>query len=377
MPSAPASADPATGAPGHRTECVDLPIGGMTCASCAMRIEKNLNRVDGVQATVNYATERATVEFDPSRVAPARLVEVVEETGYRTAVPAAAGGEDAHDGTGAGEREHGAHDHEYGDLGVLRTRLIISSVLALPVLLLSMVPALQFDGWQWVALGLATPVVFYGGWPFHRATWINLRHRAVTMDTLISIGTLAAWLWSVVAMLFLGAGAADMRMTFDLSLQRGAGSDEVYFEVASVVTVFLLAGRYFEARAKRTAGDALTALLELGAKDVGVLEADGTERRIPTEQLEPGDRFVVRPGERIATDGVVESGRSAVDRSVLTGESVPVEVGPGTAVTGATVNAGGRLVVVATRVGAANYTLVADVARLPAKVSEIYRRLTS
>ena len=244
----------------------------------------------------------------------------------------------------------------------LRRRLVVAAVLSVPVLLMSMVPALQFDNFQWLSLRLVSPVVLWAGWPFHRAAWANLRHGAATMDTLISLGTLAAWLWSLYA-LFLGdAGMNDMRMAFDVVPRSGAGADQIYLETAGIVTTFLLTGRYLEARAKRRAGAALEALLDLGAKDVAVLDADGTERRVPVEQLAVGDRFVVRPGEKVATDGVVEAGASAVDRSLLTGESVPVEVGPGADVAGATINAGGRLVVRATRVGAD--TALAQIARL-------------
>jgi P-type Cu+ transporter len=327
-------------------EHVDLPITGMTCASCANRIERRLNKLDGVSATVNYATEKASVEFDGASVAPDQLLEAVEAAGYRAELPSA---------------EPEAPAEERPD-EPLRRRLILSGVLSLPVLLISMVPAFQFDNWQWLALNLATPVVLWGAWPFHQAAWANLRHGTATMDTLVSLGVLAAWLWSLYA-LFLGdAGMPDMRMSFDLIPEAGAGADEIYLETASVVTTFILAGRYFEARAKRRAGAALKALLELGAKDVAVLDAEGNERRIPTEQLQVGDRFVVRPGEKVATDGVVEAGASAVDMSMLTGESVPVEVQTGSEVVGATVNAGGRLVVRATKVGAD--TALAQIAAL-------------
>jgi Cu+-exporting ATPase len=326
---------------------VELPITGMTCASCANRIERNLNRLDGVTATVNYATERATVEFDPAAVEPRELIAAVEAAGYEAALPA--------DGTPAPTPKE-------DPTAPLRRRLVISAVLALPVLLISMIPALQFDNWQWLALQLATPVVIWGAWPFHHAAWANLRRATATMDTLISVGTLTAWLWSVYA-LFLGeAGMAGMKMPFDLWPDPDAGADHIYLEVAAVVTVFVLAGRYFEARAKRSAGAALAALLELGAKDVAILDADGAERRVPVEQLAVGDRFVVRPGEKVATDGVVEQGVSAVDQSLLTGESVPVEKQPGDEVAGATVNAGGRLVIRATKVGAD--TALAQIARL-------------
>ncbi|HEV3001611.1 MAG TPA: heavy metal translocating P-type ATPase [Solirubrobacteraceae bacterium] len=327
---------------------VELPISGMTCASCANRIERKLNRLDGVSASVNYATERATVDFDPATVAPERLVEAVEAAGYQAVLPRA-------------EPEVLPAAEEPDETAPLRRRLVVSAALGVPAFALSMVPALQFDNWQWLVLQLATPVILWGAWPFHRAAWANLRHGAATMDTLISVGVLAAWLWSLYA-LFLGdAGMPGMRMAFDLIPEAGA-EDHVYLEVGAIVTVFILAGRYFEARAKRRAGAALTALLELGAKDVAVLDGAGAERRVPVEQLRVGDRFLVRPGEKVATDGIVEEGRSAVDQSLLTGESVPVEKGPGDTVAGATVNAGGRLVVRATRVGAD--TALAQIARL-------------
>jgi Cu+-exporting ATPase len=330
------------------TEHLDLPITGMTCASCATRIERKLNKLDGVRASVNYATERATVEFDSGSVEPKRLVKAVESVGYGAALPA--------------EEAESGHRDEPDPTAPLRRRLIVSALLSAPVLLFSMVPACQFDNWQWLALQLATPVVVWGAWPFHRAAWTNLKHGAATMDTLISVGTLAAWLWSLYA-LFLGdAGMTGMEMEFDLIPSPGEATDEIYLEVAAVVTTFVLAGRYFEARAKRRAGAALEALLELGAKEVSVLGSDGGERLVPVEELKPGQRFLVRPGEKVATDGVVEEGRSAVDMSMLTGEPVPVEVGPGSELAGATVNAGGRLVVRATRVGAD--TALAQIARL-------------
>jgi P-type Cu+ transporter len=331
------------------TEHLDLPITGMTCASCASRIEKKLNRLDGVEASVNYATEKATVDYHAGSVAPEQLVQAVEAAGYQAALPSP---------EEAGEAEDGPRD----ETTALRTRLVVSALVSVPVLLLSMVPAFQFDNWQWLVLQLATPVVVWGAWPFHSAAWLNLRHGAATMDTLISVGVLAAWLWSLYA-LFLGdAGMTGMTMEFDLIPEPGAGVDEIYLEVASVVTTFVLAGRYFEARAKRRAGAAITALLELGARDAAVLDPDGNERRVPVEELRVGDRFLVRPGEKVATDGVVEDGRSAVDTSLLTGESVPVEVGPGVEVAGASINAGGRLVVRATKVGAD--TALAQIARL-------------
>ena len=327
---------------------LELPIEGMTCSTCAGRVEKSLNKLDGVEATVNFATERASVSFDPGRVAPEQLVEAVEGVGYSVALPAA----------GADEHEAPAPDPSEA----LRRRLIFAGVLSLPVLAISMIEPLQFRNWQWLALQLATPVVLWAGWPFHKAAWQNLRHGAATMDTLISVGTLAALGWSLVALFFLDAGTPGMTMPFELVTERGAASDHIYLEVAAVVTTFILAGRYFEARAKRRAGAALEALLDLGAKDVALLDADDQERRVPVEQLAVGDRFVVRPGEKVATDGIVESGSSAVDQSLVTGESVPVEVGPGDEVVGATINVGGRLVVRATRVG--EDTALAQIARL-------------
>jgi len=324
---------------------IELAIGGMTCASCANRIERKLNRIDGVTASVNYATEKAAVEYDPARTTPEALVDAVEQVGYSAHLPHAAETVSEPDPTAA-----------------LRRRLVVASALALPTLLMGMISALQFTYWQWLALQLATPVVLWAGWPFHVAAWKNLRHAAATMDTLISLGTLAAWGWSVVALFFLDAGTTGMKMPFELVPSRTAGTGQIYLEVAAVVIAFLLAGRYFEARAKRSAGAALRALVELGAKDASILAADGSERRVPVEELQPGDLFVVRPGEKVATDGVVVEGRSAVDQSLLTGESVPVEVGPDEAVAGATVNVGGRLVVRAERVGAD--TALAQIAKL-------------
>ncbi|SDL51468.1 Cu+-exporting ATPase [Nonomuraea maritima] len=324
---------------------VELTIGGMTCASCANRIERKLNKLDGVSATVNYATEKAKVTFT-TEIDPQVLISEVEKAGYTAALPAPPRAEDAEQA------------EEAGPVDELRRRLITSVVLSVPVVALAMIPALQFTYWQWLSLTLAAPVVAYGGWPFHKAAWTNLRHGAATMDTLISLGTLAAFGWSVWALFLGGAGMPGMTHPFSLAIERGAGADAIYLETAAAVTAFILAGRYFEARSKRRAGAALRALMELGAKDVEL--ADG--RRVPVEQLKAGDRFVVRPGEKIATDGVVEEGSSAVDASMLTGESVPVEVRPGDEVTGATVNAGGRLVVRATRVG--SDTQLAQMARL-------------
>ena len=333
------------------SEHVELPITGMTCASCANRIERRLNDLDGVHATVNYATERAAVEYDPATVAPERLLGAVEAAGYQAVLPST--------GPASGrEPEPAAEDATAS----LRRRLIVSALLSFPVLALSMVPALQFDNWQWLALNLATPVVLWGAWPLHRAAWANLKHGSATMDTLISVGVLAAWLWSLYALFIGDAGMPGMRMPFDLIPQSGEGANHIYLETAAVVTTLVLAGRYFEASAKRRAGAAMKALLELEAKDVAIVGADGGERRVPVDQLQVGDRFVVRPGEKVATDGIVEAGASAVDMSMLTGESVPVEVSPGSELAGATVNAGGRLVVRATRIGAD--TALAQIARL-------------
>ena len=328
---------------------IELEIGGMTCASCASRIEKNLNRIDGVSATVNYATEKATVRYADT-VTPADLVATVEKTGYTARVPEPERGE-----TVAGDAA------DSGALRALRTRLWVSLVLSVPVIVLAMVSPWQFSNWQWLSLTLAAPVVVYGGWPFHQAAWTNLRHGAATMDSLVSMGTLAAFGWSVWALFFGRAGEPGMTHPFTFTVTRGDGEANIYLEAAAGVTLFLLAGRYFEARSKRRAGAALRALLELGAKDVTVLR-DGAETRIPVGQLAVGDRFVVRPGEKVATDGVVEGGSSAVDAGMLTGESLPVEVGPGDQVVGATVNAGGRLIVRATRVGAG--TQLAQMAKL-------------
>ncbi|MYT22968.1 heavy metal translocating P-type ATPase [Streptomyces sp. SID7760] len=334
---------------------VELAIGGMTCASCAARIEKKLNRMDGVTATVNYATEKARVSYgDGVRVAD--LIATVVKTGYTAEEPPPPEPEPQLRAAGPGAVA--APDPE---LAALRERLLVSAALALPVVLLSMVPALQFDNWQWLSLTLAAPVVVWGALPFHKAAWTNARHGAATMDTLVSVGTLAAFAWSLWALFFGHAGMPGMRHGFDLTVSRTDGSSAIYLEVAAGVVSFILLGRYLEARSKRKAGAALKALLELGAKDVAVLRG-GAEVRIPVAQLAVGDRFVVRPGEKIATDGTVVEGASAVDASMLTGESVPVEVSAGDSVTGATVNTSGRLVVEATRVGAD--TQLARMARL-------------
>ncbi|MFI0577587.1 heavy metal translocating P-type ATPase [Streptomyces tendae] len=331
--------------PGHAE--VELLIGGMTCASCAARVEKKLNRMDGVTATVNYATEKARVSY-PATTGVADLIATVVKTGYTAEEPAPPPEPSDESGSEEGGSGEGGDDPE---LSALRQRLVVSVLLAAPVVLLAMVPALQFDNWQWLSLTLAAPVVVWGGLPFHRAAWTGLRHGAATMDTLVSLGTLAAFGWSLWALFFGDAGMPGMRHGFDLTVSRTDGASAIYLEAAAGVTAFLLLGRWLEARSKRRAGAALRALMELGAKDVAVLR-EGREVRIPVSRLAVGDRFVVRPGEKIATDGTVTEGASAVDASLLTGESVPVDVTVGDAVTGATVNAGGRLVVEATRVGA-------------------------
>ncbi|QKV69806.1 copper-translocating P-type ATPase [Streptomyces harbinensis] len=333
---------------------VELAIGGMTCASCAARIEKKLNRLEGVTASVNYATEKATVSYGGEVRVP-DLIAVVEKTGYTAAVPAPPAPEPAPapggaPGTAAGAGP-GTAPGTPDDLGVLRHRLLVTVALAVPVIVLAMVPAWQFEYWQWLSLTLAAPAVIWGGWSFHRAAFVNARHGAATMDTLVSIGTLAALAWSVWALFFGMAGHPGMTHPFELTIQRGDAGGDIYLEAAAGVTAFLLTGRYLEARAKRKAGAALRALMELGAKEVTVLR-DGVPVLLPVGRLAVGDRFLVRPGEKIATDGVVVEGSSAVDAAMLTGESVPVEVAVGDTVTGATVNAGGRLVVEATRVGA-------------------------
>ncbi len=335
------------------TAPVELEIGGMTCASCAARVEKKLNRMPGVEASVNYATEKARVLL-PDGVSIEDAIATVEATGYSATLPAPR----RTDPRPAGAEGEVPDDPEVESL---RQRLLVSAALTVPVAAMSMVPAWQFDNWQWLALTLAAPVVVWGALPFHRAAWTNAKHAAATMDTLISVGVTAAFGWSLYA-LFLGdAGMPGMRMSFVLIPDRGSGSGEIYLEVAAAVTTFILAGRYFEARAKKRSGAALRALLQMGAKDVAV-RREGRETRIPIDDLRVGDEFVVRPGEKIATDGVVVEGSSPVDASMLTGEAVPVEVAPGDDVVGATVNAGGRLVVRAARVGAD--TQLAQMARL-------------
>jgi P-type Cu+ transporter len=351
-----------TSLPAGPVDRIELEIGGMTCASCAMRIEKKLNKVEGVNATVNYATEKARIEA-PEGTDPASLIAIVEKTGYTAALPAPPEPEAA-----------ASEDDEKPDpeLTGLRQRLIGSVVLSVPVIAMAMAPALQFEYWQWASLALAAPVVLWAAWPFHKAAAINLRHGAATMDTLVSVGTLAAFAWSLYA-LFLGtAGTPGMTHPFTFKVAPSDGAGNIYLEVAAGVTMFILSGRYFEKRSKRQAGAALRALLHMGAKDVAVLrgsveggtvvEGSTVETRVPIKDLAVGDEFIVRPGEKIATDGVIVSGTSAVDASMLTGESVPVEVGEGDAVTGATVNAGGRLVVRATAIG--GDTQLAQMAKL-------------
>ncbi|BDT85505.1 heavy metal translocating P-type ATPase [Nocardia cyriacigeorgica] len=327
---------------------VELVIGGMTCASCANRIEKKLNKLDGVTATVNYATEKARVDYTGD-IAPEDLISIVEQAGYTAALPQPPAAPET------------AKAAEPDPTASLRTRLLVSLVLTVPVIAMAMIPALQFTNWQWLSLTLAAPVVIWGALPFHRAAWTNLRHGAATMDTLVSIGTLAAFGWSLYALFWGTAGTPGMTHPFEFTIARMDGTGSIYLEAAAGVTTFILAGRFFEARSKRRAGAALRALLELGAKEVSVLR-DGREERIPVDALTVGDRFVVRPGEKIATDGVVVEGSSAVDASMLTGESVPVEVGVDDAVVGATVNVGGRIVVRASRIG--SDTQLAQMAKL-------------
>jgi Cu+-exporting ATPase len=365
--SGPAVGTPAPDDDPSRAE-VELLIGGMTCASCAARVEKKLNRMEGVTATVNYATEKAKVAY-PRGVAVDDLIATVVKTGYTAEekVPpppepsAPESGPGGVEGSGSSGGEGSGSAGPDTELAALRQRLITSVLLAVPVVLLAMVPAWQFDNWQWLSLTLAAPVVVWGGLPFHRAAYTNARHGAATMDTLVSLGTLAAFGWSLWALFWGDAGMPGMRHGFELTVSRTDGASTIYLEVAAGVIALILLGRYLEARSKRRAGAALRALLELGAKDVAVLR-DGREVRVPVSALAVGDRFVVRPGEKIATDGTVVEGASAVDASMLTGESVPVDVAVGDTVTGATVNAGGRLVVEATRVGAD--TQLARMARL-------------
>ncbi len=362
-PSSPATtsaaSDPAAQGPVHS---VELEISGMTCASCANRIERKLNKLHGVQATVNYATEKAKVRY-PAELGTDQLLAAVENAGYAATLPAPAPSDPSE-----GASSDGAPGEQLStpdQVAALRSRLLIVTALTLPVIALSMIPPLQFRAWQWLAFALAAPVVVWGAWPFHRAAYKNLRNGAATMDTLVSLGTLAAFAWSTYALFLGGAGQLGMTHPFSLTITRTGGPASLYLEAAAGVPMFLLAGRYLEARSKRASGAALRALLELGAKDVAVLRdgPDGpVEIRIPVQSLAVGDRFVVRPGEKIATDGTVVEGSSAVDAALLTGESVPVEVSVGDPVVGATVNAGGRLVVQANRVGAD--TQLAQMARL-------------
>lgn len=336
--------------PTQYTTEVDLDIGGMTCASCAARVEKKLNKLPGVVATVNYATERAHVAL-PEGMTVDDAIATVEATGYTAAEPAK-------------QTEEGDEQVEDSEVHELRHRVTISAVLTIPVVLLAMIPPLQFDYWQWLSLTLAAPVVVWGALPFHRAAWVNLKHGAATMDTLVSMGVGAAFIWSLYALFFGGAGEPGMRMTFHLVPTQGEGASEIYLEVAAAVTTFILLGRYFEARAKQRSSQALTALMSMGAKDVTVLRGE-REERVPIEQLAVGDEFIVRPGEKVATDGEIIDGQSSVDMSLLTGEPVPVQVGPGDAVVGAGINTSGRLVIHATRVGADTH-----LARIAALVEE-------
>jgi len=324
------------------TSEVVLDISGMTCASCATRIERKLNRLPGVEASVNYATEKASVHAEG--VDNETLLAAVEAAGYVATVRKP-----------KDERNAAAEANASGvvvedEAAALKRRLLISAALALPVVVLSMIPPLQFTNWQWLALTLAAPVAVWGAWPFHKAAWTNARHGATTMDTLISVGVLAAFSWSLYALFFGMAGMPGMQMTFELITDPRSGGSHIYLEVASAVTVFILAGRYFEARAKRESGAALRALLELGAKEATLLR-DGVETLVAADSLVIGDRFVIRPGEKIATDGIIVEGVSAADMSMLTGESIPVELAVGDRVVGATINVGGRLVAEVTRVG--------------------------
>ena len=331
---------------------IELKIGGMTCASCANRVEKKLNKLDGVEASVNYATEKARVTA-PEGYDPQLLITEVEKTGYTAEIPTPKGAEPSDS-----EESESSEDAE---IRVLKQRLVGAAILSVPVIAMAMIPALQFDYWGFASLVLAAPVVVWAGWPFHKAAWANLKHGAATMDTLISVGTTAALIWSIVALFFGTAGQPGVVHPFELTISRSDGLGHIYLEVAAGVITFILLGRYFEKRSKRSAGAALRALLELGAKEVSILR-NGQEQRVSIDDLAEGDEFVVRPGEKIATDGVITAGNSAIDASMLTGESVPVEVAVGDNVAGATVNAGGRLVVKATRVG--SDTQLAQMAKL-------------
>ncbi len=340
---------------------LELAISGMTCASCANRIERKLTRLDGVEATVNYATEKATVRHRAD-VSPQLLLDTVAAAGYAATLPPAPRAPGTPGTPGDRDPADGPDAVAEAALALLRRRLTVASVLAVPVVVMAMVPPAQLPGWQWASLVLAAPVVTWAAWPFHRAAAVNARHGAATMDTLVSVGVLAATVWSLVALTVGSAGEIGMTHGFSLTAAGSDGLGNVYLEVATAVTAFLLAGRYVEKRAKRQAGAALRALLDLGAKDVAILDDDGVERRVATDRLQPGTRFVVRPGEKVATDGEVVEGRSAVDASLVTGEPVPVEVVPGDAVVGGTLSTSGRLVVRATRVGAD--TQLAQMARL-------------
>ena len=333
---------------------IDLDITGMTCASCANRIEKKLNKQEGVTATVNYATEKAHIETGEGAASDANAyIAIVEKLGYGGSVPK--------------PEKPAGDDPAAKELRGLKRRLVVAIVLATPVILLAMIPPLQFDYWQWISFALATPVILWAGWPFHKATWVNLKHGAATMDTLITVGTSAAYLWSLYALFFGHAGDPSMRHGWSILNHAGDPMGDIYFEVAAGVVTFVLAGRYFEKRSKQRAGDAIRALTDMGAKQVTVLrggvdDAGVQEQLIPIEQLQIGDRFLARPGEKIATDGRILDGTSAIDQSMLTGESVPVDVGPGDEVTGATINTSGRLVVEATHVG--EQTKLAQMAKL-------------
>ncbi|OFQ42778.1 cation-translocating P-type ATPase [Corynebacterium sp. HMSC076D02] len=335
---------------------LDLGVSGMTCTSCSSRVQRKLNKVDGVTANVNFATETAAIEYDPATANPESLIEVVRGAGYN-AFTMGDDSSDAEDPEDGSDPTAAARAQESRDL--LR-RTLISAALSTPVMLVSMLPSLQFDNWQWAAAILATIVYIFGGAPFHKATWANLRHGSFTMDTLISIGTTAAYFWSLYAMFFGTAGQPGMKMHMEL-MSNHAQMDHIYLESVGMVITFLLLGRWFEVKAKGQSSEALRTLLGMGAKDATLL-VDGAEKRVPITQLQVGDVFVVRPGEKIATDGVVEAGASAVDESMLTGESMPVEVKAGDHVTGATLNSAGRLEVRATKVGAD--TTLAQMAKL-------------
>ena len=392
-----AAPEPGTTPPAAPVDLVQLDLGvtGMTCTSCSARIERKLNRMDGVDATVNFATESAKVDYDPAKTDPDAVIQTVRNTGYDAFTLADSSADESDTGTADGDaasspeddvasgqaRVDAARDAEAADL---LHRTILSAILAFPVVLVSMVPALQFDNWQWAALTMISPVYFWGGAPFHRATLVNLRHFSFTMDTLVSLGTTAAYLWSLWALFLGNAGMTGMTMEMHLfpAVDSGAhsGMDEIYLESVGVVIVFLLLGRWFETRAKGRSSEALRALLDMGAKDAAVLR-DGAEVRVPLAQVTVGDTVVVRPGEKIATDGEVTDGTSAVDESMLTGESVPVEVTVGSKVTGATVNTSGRLLVKVTRTGenstlAQMAKLVSDAQATKAPVQRLVDRIS-